>query len=385
MILGLALVFGSAAKAEVSYSAASWEDLNADRGTLPYTIVLEKDITAPSGSSPLVIPEGYSVTLDLNGHTLSRGLPDKAEAAVENGNVITVKGKLTLKSSASGGKVTGGNNKGFGGGVFVDVGGKFLMQSGSVEGNRASSGGGIYVSEGSQFGVSGSPMVIGNTKDDKANNVFLPAGTVIDIDGQLASEAFLRVSSAVSPTSSSAVTLTSGLVRGSDEYGSFANFMSDDTALSIQLANGEAVLSTASALKAAPKYSFRFAFTCQWLGRHEDSLDWVLYHGDGTVAHKHFNKTVISDTEWLYEAWFEADGDFYVIENVPKGYKVRYENTGAHAGNTTRCYNGGKIINYKIPKTGDSANLLLWIGIAAAGMAGLATVALVSRRRRTAK
>lgn len=382
MILGLALVFGSAARAEDSYSAYSWEDLNADHGTLPYIIVLEKDITAPSGSSPLLIPAGKTVTIDLNGHTLSRGLSGDA---VANGNVITVKGKLILKSSASGGKVTGGNSTGNGGGVFVDANGTFLMQSGSVEGNKArGNGGGIYVSEGSKFSVSGSPMVMGNTKDDKANNVFLSEGAVINIDDQLTSEAFIRVSSAVSPSSSSAVTLTSGLVRGSDEYGSSTNFLSDDTALNIQLANGEVVLSSASAPLAAPRYSFRFAFTCQWLGKHEDSVDWVLYHGDGTVAHKHFNKTIISDTEWLYEAWFEADGDFYVIENRPRGYKVRYENTGAHAGNTTRCYNGGKIINYRIPQTGDSANLLLWIGIAAAGAAGLATAALVFRRRRAA-
>lgn len=385
VILALALAFGSAARAEVSYSVSSWDDLNQDRGTLPYTLVMEKDITAPDGSSPLVIPEGTTVTLDLNGHTLSRGLSDEKADAVADGNVITVKGKLILKSSASGGKVTGGNNSGNGGGVFVEVGGKFVMQGGSVEGNQARFGGGVYVSEGSQFGVSGSPTIIGNTHDGKADNVHLPENTIIDIEDQLSTEAFIRVNSAVAPTATSPVALTSGLIRGSDEYGSNVNFMSDDTALSIQLANGEAVLSTASNAKAAPRYSFRFAFTCQWLGSHEDSLDWVLYHGDGTVAHKHFNKTYISDTEWLYEAWFEADGDFYVIENVPKGYKVRYENTGAHAGNTSQCYNGGKIINYKIPKTGDSANLFLWIGIAAVGMAGLATVALVSRRRRAAK
>ncbi|MBQ9301250.1 MAG: hypothetical protein IJ214_12155, partial [Clostridia bacterium] len=68
---------------------------------------------------------------------------------------------------------------------------------------------------------------------------------------------------------------------------------------------------------------------------------------DGTVAHKKFNKKIISENEW------------------------RYENIGAHAGETDRCYNGGTIINYKVPKTGDRADLRLWLGCVLLGVSAV--------------
>ena len=94
-----------------------------------------------------------------------------------------------------------------------------------------------------------------------------------------------------------------------------------------------------------PGYDFRFTFTKAWQGDHEDSIDWVLYYPNGTVAHKKFNKKIVSENEWRYEAWFASGADYYIIETVPEGYKVRYENAGAHAGETDRCYNGGTIQN----------------------------------------
>ena len=36
------------------------------------------------------------------------------------------------------------------------------------------------------------------------------------------------------------------------------------------------------------------------------------------------------------------------------GYLTIYENVGKYAGVTDRCHNGGTIINYKVPQTGDS-------------------------------
>lgn len=83
---------------------------------------------------------------------------------------------------------------------------------------------------------------------------------------------------------------------------------------------------------------------------------------------KKFNKKIISDTEWLYEAWFTSPADLYVIETVPRGYRVRYENTGIHAGVTDRCCNGGTIVNYTVPKTGDRTNLLIFIGLSLLGI-----------------
>ena len=132
-------------------------------------------------------------------------------------------------------------------------------------------------------------------------------------------------------------------------------------------------------------YRSRFSFTKQWLGGVEDSIDFTLYRPNGTVRHKGFNKTQVSDTEFLYEAWFANESDYYVVEEPVKGYKTRYENVGAHARETDRCYNGGTIINYRVPKTGDEAQIGLWIGLAAASLGGLAGLCLIVRRRRARK
>ena len=129
-------------------------------------------------------------------------------------------------------------------------------------------------------------------------------------------------------------------------------------------------------------YNFRFAFSKLWQGDHEDSIDWVLYNPDGTVAHKKFNKKIVSETEWRYEAWFASGADYYIIENVPAGYRVRYENVGEHASETDRCYSGGTIINYKLPKTGDDANLTLWLGCVLAGLTIVSFAAYAEKRKR---
>ncbi|MBR1711050.1 MAG: Cna B-type domain-containing protein [Clostridia bacterium] len=130
-----------------------------------------------------------------------------------------------------------------------------------------------------------------------------------------------------------------------------------------------------------PGYDFRFSFTKKWYGGHENSIDWTLYNPDGTVAHKKFNKKELSNTEWQYEAWFESGKDYYIIETVPEGYKVRYENIGVHADVTDRCYNGGTIINYKPPKTRDNRTApLLWIGCVLLGLLGISGTLFLRKR-----
>ena len=134
--------------------------------------------------------------------------------------------------------------------------------------------------------------------------------------------------------------------------------------------------------KEPPEEEYIFTFTKLWQGDHEKSIDWALYHSDGTVAHKKFNKTIISKNEWYYETTFTTDEDYYIIEVIPAGYQVRYENVGAHAGITDRCYNGGKIINYKLPKTGDTANLRLWISMVLIGISIVCCAAVFSRKKK---
>jgi len=111
------------------------------------TITLPYDVIAGSGNGQLIIPSGVTVTLDLNGHTLDRGLSD-ADAA-SNGIAVAVRGgaSLTVKDSAGGGRITGGNSSGLCGGVNVQ--GSFIMEGGTISGNTASAnGGGVYVNGG---------------------------------------------------------------------------------------------------------------------------------------------------------------------------------------------------------------------------------------------
>jgi len=113
-------------------------------------------------SSPLTVPSGKTAILDLKGHTIDRGLA--AVSAIANGHVITVNGSLTIIDSATGGKITGGNTTGYGGGLYVGTSGTLTMTGGAVGGNSASSyGGGVYVASGGSFTMSGNSAISGNS------------------------------------------------------------------------------------------------------------------------------------------------------------------------------------------------------------------------------
>ena len=77
-----------------------------------------KLLTDMTLSAALTVASGKTVTLDLNGHTIDRGLAGKS--AVDRGYVIYTEGTLTLTDNSAGktGKITGGNNTGEGGGVY---------------------------------------------------------------------------------------------------------------------------------------------------------------------------------------------------------------------------------------------------------------------------
>ena len=170
-----------------------------------WTITLEKDITcADQSEGPLVVPKDVTSTLDLNGHTVNRGLAGKD--AVEGGNVISVRGTLTVNDSSTDktGKITGGNNSAAGGGVMLD--GTFTLNGGAVTGNRtgtyaggilnygtfnmtggaisdnsAQNAGGVY--NGGTFNLSGG-LICGNTASDSfGGGVYNNLGSVFNMSG----------------------------------------------------------------------------------------------------------------------------------------------------------------------------------------------------------
>ncbi len=115
-----------------------------------------------------------------------------------------------------------------------------------------------------------------------------------------------------------------------------------------------------------------FSFTKEWQGGHEDDISCQMYGPDYAPVEARFNRTELSETRWRYETQLESGGDYYVIETVPKGYRAYYRNVGEHADAKDRCYNGGTIVNYRLPETGDRADLLLWTACAVAGLCGMA-------------
>ena len=130
-------------------------------------------------------------------------------------------------------------------------------------------------------------------------------------------------------------------------------------------------------------YDYVFTFTKRWAGTPGDSINWKSYTLDGKEARlKGFKKTVVCKNEWRYEKWFKAMPDYYIIEDVPAGYTVRYQNVGKYADVTDRCYNGGTIINYPVPKTGDDANPILWIGCILASLTLLGGIGFIAKRRK---
>lgn len=130
-----------------------------------------------------------------------------------------------------------------------------------------------------------------------------------------------------------------------------------------------------------PGNDYKFTFTKIWQADPQDKIYWTLYNPDGSVAHKKFNKKVVSDTEWHYEAWFSSDAEYFLIETVPAGYTVTYRNVGAHANVTDRCFNGGTIINTPVPKTGDAVQPALWLLLAVSALGGILILAARSRKK----
>lgn len=234
---------------------------NAENGS---TITLTKSCVAAGSDPALLIPENKTLTIDLNGFAIDRGLAD-SEAA-ENGNVITNKGDLTIKDSSSGqtGVITGGNNTQNGGGIISDALNTLTLESGSVTGNKtggdgggvwgngwvivknasvtgntaAGNGGGICLTNryGNEVRVSGAPHITGNTKaDGTKNNVFLFSQVLIRPTATLSGDAQIGVTSADAEGS----VITAGL-RGK---GSTESFVSDsDAYLVTEGSSGEARL-----------------------------------------------------------------------------------------------------------------------------------------------
>lgn len=134
-------------------------------------IKLLSDITAGAGAPLLVVPTEKKVELDLNGHSLDRGLNDKSEDT--DGHVIKVLGDLTVTDSSDTkkGEVTGGHAQ-YGGGIAVL--GKLTLEDASINGNSAvTNGGGVFVDKGATFVQNGGAVSFNTTENGNGGGVYV--------------------------------------------------------------------------------------------------------------------------------------------------------------------------------------------------------------------
>lgn len=131
----------------------------------------------------------------------------------------------------------------------------------------------------------------------------------------------------------------------------------------------------------------RFTFKKVWMGGREDEINFKVYYPDGKAYDGKVNKDKVTGKktrEWTFDLG-ELPVGCYVVEEPVAGYTSRCMNVGEHAADRDRCYNGGTIMNMKVPKTGDTANFALWIGMLAVGLAGIATILVIGKRGKARK
>ena len=160
MILSLFTVVPFSAGAQVSVSAWSQIQSEFNQGN---SVQLDADITAAAADSFLDVKSNTDVTLDLNGHELSRG----EISDTSSGYVIRIEqgGKLTVTDSKNGiGSVSGGSSEY--GGAFYNKG-TLDIQSGTVKNNTSKNGGGAVYNEGI-FNMSGGCLYKNTSADGGA-------------------------------------------------------------------------------------------------------------------------------------------------------------------------------------------------------------------------
>ena len=167
--------------------------------------------------------------------TMSGGKISNNEATTgDGGGVCQTGGSGYFKMS--GGEISNNTATGSGGGV--QAGGYVLLMSGDakISGNTAAvNGGGVNVSGSYGLGVAGAASVLGNSCNDKVNNVYLSAGKTIQITGELTGIKSIGVTLPTLPTAeNNSVVFANGYNSGAfSGYNSYSVNESDAAPFSI--------------------------------------------------------------------------------------------------------------------------------------------------------
>ena len=162
---------GDAYFAKLSDAVAAANDTNGS--TLTLLADVKGDFTVDASSV---------FTLDLNGKTL-RG--------TGHDSIITIStiAELTIKSSVSGGKITGCDNQTVNGTIFVS--GTLKLESGEITGNSVEYGGGVVVADGT-FVMNGGEIT-GNTVKYCGGGVYMLGNGSFTMNGGSISDNVVRI------------------------------------------------------------------------------------------------------------------------------------------------------------------------------------------------
>ena len=152
-------------KGEALVIASDWSELQRqiDAAADGATLRLDRDWGSVDADYPLTIPQGKTLTIDLNGHTLHRGLVK----GIKNGCVISNSGTLTIVDATGRGKITGGFSKDNAGGIWNN--GTLTLEGGSITGNQAkNNGGGVYNTAKGTLTVNGGTISSNTASNDGA-------------------------------------------------------------------------------------------------------------------------------------------------------------------------------------------------------------------------
>ena len=185
-------------------------------------VTLTQNITAGPSDLALDIPADKTVTLDLAGFTIDRGLLQQNNAAKINGNVITVNGTLILNDSneSKTGTIKGGNNASDGGGILVSANGKFIMNNGTISNNTAfTNGGGVYIASGGEFTMNDG-TISNNYASGDGGGVCNDQGIFVMEDGEISANSAYDSGGGVALFTSS-FTMNEGKIAGNqaNNYG----------------------------------------------------------------------------------------------------------------------------------------------------------------------
>ena len=157
-------------------TGTSWtlpDNWTATQNTSTYISSFGSDTTAFKDGA-LYIPEGRTVTINLNEKTLNRNQIIEAD----NGCVIYNEGNLTISGT---GTITGGNNKLDGGGIYNA--GTLTISGGTITGNKtAKGGGGIYGGNNSTTNISSGTISL-NVTDESGGGINTIHNSTLNITG----------------------------------------------------------------------------------------------------------------------------------------------------------------------------------------------------------